>query len=710
MRRLIGCLVLVGGVAGLGYVASTDHAKRIQAAIADDARIVVSEGIEPLQLRVSGRDVSVVGRVVDPTQRALIQTVLENIDGVRVVDISGLETLPLVSPFSMRFFIADGVVNVAGAVPTLDAIALFPAGSDLTLAAGVPGGDWVTLAAQTPNVVAQLQSGAALLTDRTLMIQGVARTPDDRAAILASLGPLPDGYILDDDISFQDDGAPLSLNLTLADGSITALGKFPSDMPLSDVTDQFDQIAVARIDQATIPAADPNWPDMARITMEALGQLIDGRVVIKGASVMVTGRGNPSGKTEAEALLAALPDTYAVTTDITLWDDGAPLQMAMDWDGSQATANGKFPVDFSPRGPAGTAVVNNARASFLPDPDGTFTTNANAGVTALGLMATGRVEVTKDAIVLTGTAASPQVDVVLDSVFAGVAPNTEITRTITYLDDGSPAAWTLRYAAATGAQVEGRLPVGLSRDDIATTLGVAKIDGSPATALEDENTGTSLETLTIAARYLPEVEQMEYARDGDGSALDLILSPGVDIDLVATDLAQTLPADVAFSLSSMDVLPPDGTKRMNRATGLNEVFTSGFWLPDLDFTVDVAGCTEASNAILNRAKINFLSGSARLDATSIRAINGLAAIARPCLDAGLRLEIGGHTDATGDPDSNDDLSFDRAAQVRAALIDRGATADVMTPVGYGQTQPIADNGTPEGRAENRRTTLAWTQP
>lgn len=69
----------------------------------------------------------------------------------------------------------------------------------------------------------------------------------------------------------------------------------------------------------------------------------------------------------------------------------------------------------------------------------------------------------------------------------------------------------------------------------------------------------------------------------------------------------------------------------------------------------------------------------------------------------MKIEIGGHTDNTGDASKNQTLSQNRAKAVKEYLVSKGVDATRLTSVGYGDKQPVADNGTAEGRAQNRRT-------
>jgi len=75
----------------------------------------------------------------------------------------------------------------------------------------------------------------------------------------------------------------------------------------------------------------------------------------------------------------------------------------------------------------------------------------------------------------------------------------------------------------------------------------------------------------------------------------------------------------------------------------------------------------------------------------------------------LHVEIGGHASSEGDDDYNMALSQDRVLTVRDYLIDKGVDPDRLTARGYGETRPIADNNTEEGRRANRRVEFVLTR-
>lgn len=71
----------------------------------------------------------------------------------------------------------------------------------------------------------------------------------------------------------------------------------------------------------------------------------------------------------------------------------------------------------------------------------------------------------------------------------------------------------------------------------------------------------------------------------------------------------------------------------------------------------------------------------------------------------IKIEVAGHTDSDGSESSNMTLSQNRAKAVKDYLISKGITADRIIAKGYGESKPIADNGSEAGKALNRRTEI-----
>ena len=66
------------------------------------------------------------------------------------------------------------------------------------------------------------------------------------------------------------------------------------------------------------------------------------------------------------------------------------------------------------------------------------------------------------------------------------------------------------------------------------------------------------------------------------------------------------------------------------------------------------------------------------------------------------VQITGHTDSVGTKEYNSGLSTRRANAVRDYLVRKGVNPDSIVTLGFGETQPVASNKTPQGRLLNRR--------
>jgi len=71
----------------------------------------------------------------------------------------------------------------------------------------------------------------------------------------------------------------------------------------------------------------------------------------------------------------------------------------------------------------------------------------------------------------------------------------------------------------------------------------------------------------------------------------------------------------------------------------------------------------------------------------------------------LKIQVEGYTDSVGSDDFNQRLSEQRSGIVRDYLIDQMVPAGSVTSKGFGKTQPVASNDTPDGRQKNRRVEL-----
>jgi len=112
-----------------------------------------------------------------------------------------------------------------------------------------------------------------------------------------------------------------------------------------------------------------------------------------------------------------------------------------------------------------------------------------------------------------------------------------------------------------------------------------------------------------------------------------------------------------------------------------------------------AHCARSLASIVARKRIEFASGSARIQVGSSPVLDALASASQSCPGV---IRVAGYTDASGSAAANRKLSTARAAAVRSALIERGVAPARVQSVGFGAVHPIASNRSAAGRARNRR--------
>jgi outer membrane protein OmpA-like peptidoglycan-associated protein len=122
---------------------------------------------------------------------------------------------------------------------------------------------------------------------------------------------------------------------------------------------------------------------------------------------------------------------------------------------------------------------------------------------------------------------------------------------------------------------------------------------------------------------------------------------------------------------------------------------------------DREACNEALRDTLADTSVHFRASSAQIDAASADLLERLADLVNECPGF---VTVEGHTDSEGHAQMNAALSQARANAVRNALIRLGVDGARLRAVGYGESRPVFDNDTAEGRAANQRIVISIDEP
>lgn len=766
MRKAAGWALAVLGTAGLGWWAQGHQAHEIEDQISQAAKSVASGAVHQVETRISGRDIIVEGTADTEAEFDQLVGAMNAIEGRRIVR-AEMEILPHLDPYDLEMTKPLGeAIRISGPAPTAAdaaAMAALAPASEITLAHGAPEG-WSQAAGAGAGALSSLIEGDLALSGKTLTLRGRAQDGEALRTVESALSALPEGYAVDQQIELIDDGHPAdyTLSYNATDGA-TFTGRLNDQLAGADlgarlsvyaIDDQSQadvaapEIAVQDADEtlAVIEAIAPHMPEIESFDLVTKGALPDGAGITADLDLATRPGADAAqiGSDITDALPEALRDRIAITSQTT-----TALQSDTTERTHQITGEQEYLIDGQWVGAAAPYVLSATKAEnglqltegLIPNatarveiasalgaqadqltpafgaPEG-WSAASVAGLNALDALGTGDLTITDTDVTLIGTAATPAEAEAARSALSALPQGYTLTEEITVLDDGEPANYSVSYDADAGARIDGRLPQGLSADDLGAAMGVAQMtDASTAdtTPGAEDEVAYGKRIMGALAPWLPQAETMQIDVTGGeapAAKANLALAPGSDLELLSESITGSLPEDLGLDLSITDAAPieaEDGKTRTNAVTGQTERLSSGFWLPVRDFDTSLEGCTSESAGVLQEFQIGFVSGSDRLNGTAARSVNALASVMGPCIDAGFQAEVGGHTDSTGSAELNQSLSQARAEAVRAALIARGVPEDGLTAKGYGPTQPIASNETEEGKAANRRTEITWTE-
>jgi len=125
--------------------------------------------------------------------------------------------------------------------------------------------------------------------------------------------------------------------------------------------------------------------------------------------------------------------------------------------------------------------------------------------------------------------------------------------------------------------------------------------------------------------------------------------------------------------------------------------------PDSVYNIDIPLQPIEANASIILKNVFFDTKQTQLKPESLTELDNVVLLMND--NPKVKIQIGGHTDNVGKPEDNAKLSLGRAVSVVNYLLGKGIKNDRLTFKGFGESKPIADNKTEEGKALNRRTEL-----
>ncbi|MSU91315.1 OmpA family protein [Rhodobacteraceae bacterium 2CG4] len=545
----------------------------------------------------------------------------------------------------------------------------------------------------------------------TVILSGEAPDVAARRAALTRLGAVRNGLVMIDATSSgtgatapQDATKPapladVALRILLNGDEITLIGEIPrpsGDDPLAPLTGRRG----AAVTDMTLPAegrVPEAWAPALALALDAAGALHRGQVSVRPGEVVIDGTvAEPGARDNALARLAAeRPRGTRLLARLS-----APREVIAPFPfTARLQADGTLLVEDCAAPDDAAAAAIRARAAELGTeidcriglgaPSEAWPEAVLAALDTLSGLGGGSLEMADSDVRLTGPAglAPARFADRAEALTAALPPAYALTATLPPPDrERGPAdVQPPQFSAVRSEDGAVRMRGDLFADKLQEqALVLAEAHFGFDTVVDETEPRADLPA-GWSARVVAGLEALGRLQHGQ---LEITED---EIFVTGTSASEKVEDEVRAVLAAR--LPDDAATRL-------ELFVS----EDLSVANSIALpgelCAEQISLMLEGDQILFPPGETGISEESLPSIDRIAEVLKKC--PGARFEIEGHTDSQGRESSNMALSQTRAEAVLAALLERGVDMVFLYATGYGETRPIADNGTEEGRAQNRR--------
>ena len=546
----------------------------------------------------------------------------------------------------------------------------------------------------------------------TVTLRGTADSEAERFRALSLAAELIDSARVIDAMDVTDPGAlappRFSLEVLRNGDGVSLIGLVPAGPGRGDIRARIDDLTegapVADMLEVADHPAPPGWADAVAFGLDALAVLERSKISIDADRVAVTAiTDSRDTQRQLEAQLArAAPEGMRVALDIS-----APrpviapfsLRFVIDARGARFDSCAADTEDARARilsagvAAGATGQIGCTLGLGVPSPD--WARAVEAGLAALGGLGAGTLTFSDADVALNVPhtveeeafdAATARLEATLPEVFSLAARR--LPPPVEEEPEAAAASFSATLSEDGAVLLRGRVSDAQMRGAVQGLARARFGSGAVQAALRlDEELPDGW-----PRRVLAGLEALAGLHDGR-----------VDV----------LPERLAVSGRTGDAEAPDAIARvLGDKLGTGEVFDIAVRYDETLDPVAMAPtperCVARIEAVLTEQKITFAPGSARIQGEASDTLDAIAEVLQEC--GALPLEIAGHTDSQGRAEMNLSLSQRRADAVREGLAQRRVLVADITATGYGQTRPIADNATAEGREANRRIEIALRTP
>lgn len=494
------------------------------------------------------------------------------------------------------------------------------------------------------------------------------------------------------------------------DDRVTLHAMVPSgaDAPL-DLTRRLRELpgvstVVPIVTEALAPAPE-SWEAAAEIALEAIAglhlaqvEVTPERVAVDGVVPLAALEDGFDPKAWEQGLMAHAPEGVAVEVSLRVPRRHLapfPLRLAhggetLDLQACAVETEEDAAALAAALEAAGGAAARSCEVA-LGAPDGDWTAVGMAAIAAMAELGTGELVIS-------------DIDLTL---YPGDAAPEKLDAARTALEAALPAAYRLAILEPEGRRAEKgdgpQLRFELAEDGTVTLSGpvsgpeyeglLAALAGRPSGGEQLQRRLTVAEDLpaTWNTRAMAAARALTFLTDGT-----VTVTPA-SVRVEGRTAREAATAELTDMLAQ--AFAPEVTPRINV-----------LYVPELEHPVgpDPELCVRRINGILLADKITFAPGETTLDDHASAVVDRIAELLKECPE--IPMEIGGHTDNQGSEEMNERLSRARAEAVLAAIASRGVLVSQISAKGYGETRPIADNSTEQGREANRRIAVRLTNP